>query len=71
MTEYIFEINEALYNEETGEAVLKPKIKEKLIRCRECKHWVVGVVYDFCNRYSVRIPRRKDEYCSDAERKPL
>lgn len=28
MTEYIFEINETMYDEKTGEAVLKPKIKK-------------------------------------------
>lgn len=38
MAEYIFEIGEALYNEETGEAVFKPTYKGKIVRCKDCKY---------------------------------
>lgn len=36
MVEYIMEFGEALYDEETGEAVFKPEIKGKLTRCKDC-----------------------------------
>ena len=36
--EYIFELDDALYNEETGEACFNPVIKDELIRCKDCKH---------------------------------
>lgn len=38
MAEYIFEIGEALYNEETGEAVMNPTYKGKIVRCKFCKY---------------------------------
>lgn len=40
--EYIFKLDNALYNEETGEAVFKPKVVCELVRCKDCKyrpHW--------------------------------
>jgi len=40
MAEFIIELGNALYNEETGEAVFKPKIVSKLVRCRDCKHYL-------------------------------
>lgn len=39
MPEFIFELGNALYNEETGEAVFKPKIVSKLVRCKDCKYY--------------------------------
>lgn len=69
--EYIFDLGEALYNEETGEAVFNPIIKEKIVRCKNCKYLqhdksfgyhycpVVGHLRnydDFCN-----FGRNKDE----------
>ena len=39
MAEYIFEISDVLYDEETGEAVMKPIVKGELIRCKDCSHW--------------------------------
>ncbi len=39
MAEYIFEIGEALYNEKTGEAVMKPTYKGKIVRCKDCKYY--------------------------------
>lgn len=38
MAEYIFEVSEALYDEQTSEAVMKPNYKGELIRCKDCKH---------------------------------
>lgn len=37
MSEYIFKLYKALYNEETGEAVFKPEVMGKLVRCKDCK----------------------------------
>lgn len=36
MPEFIIELGNALYNEETGEAVFKPKIVSRLRRCKDC-----------------------------------
>lgn len=38
MAEYIFDIPEAFYDEQTGEAVMKLGFKGKLVRCKDCKH---------------------------------
>lgn len=59
MAEYIFEISEALYDEQTGEAVMKPGIKGKLIRCKDCKHRPGFRYYDDGNRY-VEGPRYQE-----------
>lgn len=37
-SEYIFEINDALYDHETGKVCMMPKIVGALIRCKDCKH---------------------------------
>ncbi len=39
MGEYIFRIDGAYVNEETGEACMKPEILEEIIRCRDCRYW--------------------------------
>ena len=36
MAEFIFEINEALYNEDTGELCMKPEVKGRMVRCKDC-----------------------------------
>ena len=38
MAEYIFELTDALYNEETGETVWNPIVKGELVRCKDCRH---------------------------------
>lgn len=45
MPEYIFELGDALYNEETGKAVFKPKIVSKLVRCKNCKYYAGEGMY--------------------------
>ena len=40
MSEYIFEMGDALYNEETGEAIFKPKVVGELVRCKDCMFYV-------------------------------
>lgn len=69
MKEYIVEFGDALYNEETGEAVFNPKIKGELIRCKDCKYKEaeeIGMVY--C---SIPIDGwvSEDWFCADGERK--
>lgn len=63
MKEYIVEFGDALYNEETGEAVFKPKIEGELIRCKDCKYYKENTLA--CSRYGLE----DDDYCSWAERK--
>lgn len=38
MKEYIFQLSDALYNVETGEAVFQPNVAGELIRCKNCKY---------------------------------
>ena len=38
MREIIFELDAALYNDKTGEAVFKPKVIGEIVRCGNCKH---------------------------------
>ena len=80
MVEYIFELNEALYNEETGEACFKPTIKGKLVRCKDCKYWgyvdydeIANLKYGECNNpisaIKAGIFLNEKYYCPDGERR--
>ena len=40
MKEYIMQIDQVLYNEETSEWCAEPKVAGELIRCKDCKHYV-------------------------------
>lgn len=64
MAEYIFEINDVLLDEETGKAVMKPKVNGELIRCKSCKWFYEG---KWCVRYMYAL--LPEDYCSYAERK--
>lgn len=71
MKEYIVEFGDALYNEETGEAVFNPKVKGELIRCKECKHsehWYRDKKRCFL-WHGGGIDVFDDGYCSYGERK--
>ena len=39
MAEFIFKIDDVLYDEKTGQGVMKPEYIGKLTRCKDCKHW--------------------------------
>jgi len=70
MSEYIFEINEALYNEETGEAVMKPEINGELIRCKDCKHRDPEDKKCDCGHGIIwQLPRDDNWFCADGERR--
>lgn len=69
--EFIFELDYALYNEETGEAVFKPKVVCELVRCGECKHCFVdgdNVRFNVCELTHNRV-QSDDWFCADGERK--
>ena len=71
MAEYIFEIDGALFNEDTGEAVMKPEYRGKLVRCKDCKHRYVdgeNVRYNVCELNHNKV-QSDDWYCADGERK--
>lgn len=72
-SEYIFEINDALYDHETGNVCMKPKIVGKLIRCKDCKHWEKTWTNDWAKDYHYCLMvdgvRKVDFYCADAERR--
>lgn len=66
MAEYIFEINDALYNEKTGQAVMKPEYKGKLVRCKDCKYRYLENMVWACPFGPTGGP---DFYCGYGERK--
>lgn len=71
MAEYIFEIGEALYNEKTGEAVMKPTYKGEIVRCRECKHRFIdgeNVRFNVCELNHNKV-QSDDWFCADGERR--
>jgi len=78
MTEYIFEMGDALYNEETGEAIFQPKVVGELVRCRDCIHSSVLLdEYDNECGYACNITYdaggfwlevEKDHFCRYGER---
>lgn len=39
MPEFIFKINEAVVDNATGEAVMKPEYVQRLVRCANCKYY--------------------------------
>jgi hypothetical protein len=71
MAEYIFNIDEALYDEMTGQMAMKPKVVGRLIRCSDCEHWDRTWTNDFAPNYHycpmVDGTRKDDFYCADAE----
>lgn len=60
---------DALYDEETGEAVFKPKIVSKLVRCKDCifaqGHFTNAPVKCGCG-YGTH---GEDFFCADGERR--
>ena len=70
MAEFIFEISDALYNEETGGAVMKPEYKGKLTRCKDCKYYDNSNEDEpYCNRLVMHMDGNDNWFCGDAVRK--
>ena len=67
MAEYIIEITDLLYNEETGEICTMPKFVGKLIRCKDCKWWLDSD--HTCHEHSLVSPMTANDFCSRAERR--
>lgn len=63
MNEYIFTLGDPLFNEETREAVFRPEVIGRLIRCRDCKHWHPS---DYCTERDGLW--YENDYCSYGER---
>ena len=68
MAEYIFEIDDALYNENTGETVVMAKLKGKLVLCRECIHAEDEGTFLWCPVLGT-TRMEADDFCSYAERR--
>lgn len=70
MKEYIFQISDALYNEETGEAVFQPIVAGELVRCKDCKymqeHSSYNISYWTCSKW--HNATNYDGYCHYGER---
>lgn len=60
--EYIISLGKALYDPDTGAAVFKPEFREKLIRCRDCRHFNDGDCEELPKIVS------ENDFCSFAER---
>lgn len=71
MKEYIFQIDDALYNKETGEAVFKPKFVNELVRCKDCKYVIPYESGGFNCLTCPNVDRDVDEnwFCADGERR--
>lgn len=65
MKEYIIQVSDALYNDETGEAVFQPIVVGEVIRCKDCKHW--GTVR--CGHWDGIWKTEALWFCADGERK--
>ena len=63
MKEYIFQLNDALYDKETG-AIFKPIVAGELIRCKDCKYY--NGEYKYCVN---DIFVKPNGYCSYGERR--
>ena len=73
MKEYIMQIDQVLYNEETSEWCAEPKVAGELIRCKDCAY---KNKYKFPPKYDEKYYCEKHEkvvdeacFCSWAERK--
>lgn len=62
MNEYIFEIENALCNKETGEVVVMPKCRGELIRCKNCIHADDSGAQFICLLHGIGID--DEDYCS-------
>lgn len=70
--EYIFKLDYALYNEETGEAVFKPQVVCELVRCGECIYRSQTLTHSWCTNSKSCCHGclvRKDFFCADGKRK--
>lgn len=66
IAEYIFNIDQVLYDDDTKSLVAKPEYVGELIRCRDCKHWME--LLPKCNKTG-KFGYGVDDYCSKAERR--
>lgn len=64
-SEYIYEINDALYDHETGKVYMMPKIVGALIRCKDCKRRQEDTIFHklYCDGREVVA----DGYCWKGE----
>lgn len=69
MTEFIFEILESFYDEQTNMAVMEPKFKGKLVRCKDCIHNSLNRKGgNTCCDLGLAL-YQLDDYCSYGERR--
>lgn len=64
MAEYIFEINGVLYDEKTGQSVMKPEYKGRIVRCKDCKHKYLERMVWVC---PFGLPGGSDFFCGYGE----
>ena len=63
-------IDGCLYNEKTGEVCIQARFVQKLVRCKDCKHYLDGG----CGNVDKKSPSKNlmgvkpDWYCADGER---
>lgn len=69
MGEYIFELTEALYNEETGEVCFKPTLIGEIVRCKNCKHYEFDENFSYYRCTELDIATFDDGFCYWGERR--
>lgn len=68
MSDFIFTILSTAVNEETHEIACQTKCIGELVRCKDCKHYILGE----CEIFSpvlMGFTLDNDDYCSYAERR--
>ena len=72
-SEYIFEINDALYDQETGNVCMMPKFVGVLIRCKDCKYyhkeWDGTEKHHHEDYWCEWVEPDENDFCSLAERR--
>lgn len=64
-------IDGCLYNEKTGEVCMQARFVQKLVRCKDCKHYLDGG----CGNVDSQSPSKNlmgvkpDWFCADGERR--
>lgn len=74
MAEYIFNVDQVLYDDDTKSLVAKSEYVGELIRCKNCQHYVnvrnrltVNESFGECERFGLYT--YSEWYCGNAERR--
>lgn len=73
---YAKQSNPKCYMNLTKDVIELLKEQQEIVRCKDCKYWVPGVITDQddfippkCGKYSQMVGHSADDFCSYAERR--